>query len=144
VDKALGYGVDGMKVDGNDVVACYETMKKAVSHARGGGGSVLIEAMTYRRKGHAEHDNQAYVPEGEIAWWAENNDPIDRYERFLRSKKILSGKMADRIGAEIKDLLARAAEEAEDAPLPQGEEAAFGVFDNRFMEPAFRKKILER
>jgi pyruvate dehydrogenase E1 component alpha subunit/2-oxoisovalerate dehydrogenase E1 component alpha subunit len=56
----------GLQTDGNDIVACYETMKQAVEHARGGNGSVLIEALTYRRKGHAEHDNQSYVPAGEI------------------------------------------------------------------------------
>ncbi len=90
VDKAIGYGIFGLQVDGNDVVACYETMKKAVSHARSGKGSVLIEAMTYRRKGHAEHDNQAYVPAGEIEWWAEHNDPVTRCERFLIDKGIFS------------------------------------------------------
>jgi pyruvate dehydrogenase E1 component alpha subunit/2-oxoisovalerate dehydrogenase E1 component alpha subunit len=83
VDKAIGYGIKGLSVDGNDVIACYEVMKQAVEHARGGNGSVLIEAHTYRRKGHAEHDNQSYVPDGEIDWWATNNDPVTRYERYL-------------------------------------------------------------
>ena len=62
VDKAIGYGIKGMQVDGNDILACYEAMKEAAEYARGGNGSVLIEALTYRRKGHAEHDNQGYVP----------------------------------------------------------------------------------
>src|ERR1041385_5197198 len=67
-DKAAGYGINAHIVDGNDVVACYESMKRAVDFARRGGGAVLLEAKTYRRKGHAEHDDQRYVPAGEIEW----------------------------------------------------------------------------
>src|SRR5206468_9907018 len=59
VDKAVGYGVPGEQADGNDVLAVYETTKRAVDRARAGGGVTLIELMTYRRKGHAEHDNQS-------------------------------------------------------------------------------------
>src|SRR3954469_8770987 len=62
-DKAIGYGIPGVRADGNDVVATYQVTKEAVDRARAGGGVTLIELMTYRRKGHAEHDNQSYVPE---------------------------------------------------------------------------------
>src|SRR5918993_1401836 len=79
-EKAAGYGIPGYIVDGNDVIACYEATRKAAEHARGGGGAVLIEAKTYRRKGHAEHDDQRYVAPGEIEWWEKHNDPVDRYE----------------------------------------------------------------
>jgi pyruvate dehydrogenase E1 component alpha subunit/2-oxoisovalerate dehydrogenase E1 component alpha subunit len=144
VDKAIGYGVKGMQVDGNDIVACYETMKEAVEYARGGNGSVLVEAMTYRRKGHAEHDNQAYVPTGEIEWWAENNDPVNRYEKFLNDEKILTRKKMNEIEAEIKELLDAEADWAEMQPLPKAEDAAMDVFDNSIVQPAFKKKILER
>src|SRR5690242_10388449 len=82
-EKAAGYGIPAHIVDGNDVVACYEVTKQAAEYARRGGGAVLIEAKTYRRKGHAEHDDQRYVAEGEIEWWETQNDPIDRYERYL-------------------------------------------------------------
>src|SRR5437763_14652630 len=84
-DKAAGYGIPGYVVDGNDVVACYEVMKKAVESARDGGGSALIEAETYRRKGHAEHDDQRYLPEGELELW-EQRAPLERYQRHLISK----------------------------------------------------------
>src|SRR5215510_5891759 len=83
VDKAIGYGVPGEQADGNDVIAVYDVTKRAVDHARGGGGVTLIELMTYRRKGHAEHDNQSYVPAGEIDRWARENDPLDRYVQRL-------------------------------------------------------------
>ena len=105
VDKATGYGVKGLQVDGNDIIACYETMKEAVEHARSGNGSVIIEALTYRRKGHAEHDNQAYVPAGEKEWWAEHNDPIIRYEKFLIDEKILTRKKMNEVEKRNKRVL---------------------------------------
>src|ERR687895_995202 len=83
VDKAIGYGIPGEQADGNDVLAVYDVTKRAVDRARQGGGVSLIELMTYRRKGHAEHDNQSYVPPGEIDRWAAENDPIDRYHERL-------------------------------------------------------------
>ena len=143
VDKAIGYGIKGLQVDGNDIVACYETMKEAVEYARPGSGAVLIEALTYRRKGHAEHDNQAYVPEGEIKWWAEHNDPVIRYEKFLTQKRILTRKRMEEIEAEIKDFLQSESDWAENSPLPDPEEAAKNVFDNRLVKPAFKKKVLD-
>src|ERR671933_620743 len=79
VDKAPGYGIAGERADGNDVLAVYDVTKRAVDRARRGEGVTLIELMTYRRKGHAEHDNQSYVPAGEIERWAKTNDPLDRY-----------------------------------------------------------------
>ena len=65
-EKAAGYGIPAHIVDGNDVISCYEVSKHAADYARNGGGAVLIEAKTYRRKGHAEHDDQRYVAAGEI------------------------------------------------------------------------------
>ena len=116
---------------------------EAVDHAREGNGSVLIEAMTYRRKGHAEHDNQAYVPEGEIEWWAEHNDPITRYEKFLSDKDLLSGAKIDSIRSEINDFLDAEAAWAEKEPLPDPLEAAKGVFDNSLVKPALKKPVLK-
>ncbi len=144
VDKASGYGIKGLSVDGNDVVACYETMKTAVDYARDGGGAVLIEAMTYRRKGHAEHDNQSYVPAGEIDFWATNNDPIDRFERFLIERKHAAQKDLNKTIAEISSYLQTELEIAEAAPFPEPESAAYDVFDNQIVRPAFKRKVLEK
>lgn len=144
VDKAIGYGILGLQTDGNDIVACYETMKTAVEHARGGGGSVLIEAMTYRRKGHAEHDNQSYVPAGEIEYWAENNDPVSRFERYLTDEKILTQSEMDEIVSEVSEYLESELAIAEEAGMPEPVSAAYDVFDNRVVPPAFKKKVLEK
>ena len=69
-DKAAGYGVHGECCDGNDVLAVYDMTRRAVARARAGGGASLLEVMTYRRKGHAEHDTQSYVPAQELAEFA--------------------------------------------------------------------------
>jgi pyruvate dehydrogenase E1 component alpha subunit/2-oxoisovalerate dehydrogenase E1 component alpha subunit len=86
IDKAIGYGIPGEQADGNDVIATYEVTKRAVDRARRGEGVSLVELITYRRKGHAEHDNQSYVPPGEIERWAKDNDPLDRYVARLRDE----------------------------------------------------------
>src|SRR5688500_8117854 len=86
-EKAAGYGIPGYVVDGNDVVACYEVMSRAAREARAGGGASIIEAKTYRRKGHAEHDDQRYIPAGEIEYW-EKRDTVERFQRHLRSKGV--------------------------------------------------------
>src|SRR3989441_8774350 len=85
-EKAQGYGIPTVTVDGNDVLAVYAAAKHAVERARRGKGVHFIEVKTYRRKGHAEHDDQHYVPENELERWAKENDPIDRYMRQLAMK----------------------------------------------------------
>ena len=139
-DKAAGYGIPGYVVDGNDVVACYEVMKRAAEFARGGGGAVLIEAKTYRRKGHAEHDDQRYLPEGELEFW-EKKDPVDRFQRHLLWQGIATEEKLDEIVADVKREIDEDAEWAESSPMPEAEKAAYNVFDNTIVPPAFRPKI---
>ena len=142
-EKAAAFGIPGYIVDGNDVIACYEVTKQAVDYARSGRGAVLIEAKTYRRKGHAEHDDQRYVPEGEIEWWEKHNDPIDRFERFLLEEKVTTKEKLDQITADVMREIDEDCEWAESSPMPEPEVAAHGVFDNSIVPPAFRPKILE-
>src|SRR5579885_1879332 len=129
VDKAVGYGIPGEQADGNDVIATYEVTKRAVDRARRGDGVSLVELITYRRKGHAEHDNQSYVPDGEIERWARENDPVDRYIRVLLDH----GADAAELGA-IDERVQRevdiATDEAERSPMPEGPDALVGVYAN--------------
>src|SRR3954451_2263828 len=127
-DKALGYGIPGVRADGNDVVATYQVTKEAVDRARSGGGVTLIELMTYRRKGHAEHDNQSYVPEGEIDRWARENDPVDRYMTELSSKRGVSAEELARIDGRVKAEIDAATDEAERSPAPEPRDALRGVY----------------
>ena len=142
-EKAAGYGIPAHIVDDNDVVACYEVTKQAADYARRGGGAVLIEAKTYRRKGHAEHDDQRYVAEGEVEWWEKNNDPLDRYERYLLECNHATKEKLEEIDASVIREIDEDCAWAESSPMPEAEQAAYGVFDNNVVPPAFRPKVLE-
>jgi TPP-dependent pyruvate/acetoin dehydrogenase alpha subunit len=144
VEKAGGYAIPGYIVDGNDIIACYEVTKRAAEYARRGGGAVLIEAKTYRRRGHAEHDDQRYVPAGEIEWWEQNNDPVDRYERYLVESEVADKNKLDEITESIQREIDEDVEWAESSPMPDPEQAAYRVFDNTVVPPAFRPAILEK
>ena len=126
VDKAAAYGIPGVRADGNDVLAVYGATQPAVELARNGGGCTLIELVTYRRKGHAEHDNQSYVPAGEIEAW-EAKDPIDRCIRdFTAAGWATDGELAD-IDARIAALLDEAVAACENEPMPGAMSALDGV-----------------
>ena len=142
-DKAAGYNVPGYIVDGNDVVECYEVTKEAVEFARGGGGAVLIEAKTYRRRGHAEHDDQRYLPEGELDFW-EKRDPVDRFARHLVAQEIATREKLDEIAAGVRREVDEDSAWAESSPMPEAERAAYNVFDNSRVPPAFRPKVFGR
>jgi TPP-dependent pyruvate/acetoin dehydrogenase alpha subunit len=128
VDKAIGYGVPGEQADGNDVLATYDVTKRAVDRARSGGGVTLIELMTYRRKGHAEHDNQSYVPKGEIERWERDNDPIDRYAARLIDEFEFEPTELEAVDADVRGEVDRATDEAEQAPFPEPLDALEGVY----------------
>ncbi|MBX9927574.1 MAG: thiamine pyrophosphate-dependent dehydrogenase E1 component subunit alpha [Gemmatimonadaceae bacterium] len=137
VDKAIGYGVYGEQADGNDVLAVYDVTKRAVDRARAGGGVSLIELMTYRRKGHAEHDSQSYVPEGEIERWAAENDPFDRCAAMLRDREGVSPDEIAAIDARVHQEIDAATDIAEASPPPEALDALIGVYG----EPAAEKPL---
>jgi pyruvate dehydrogenase E1 component alpha subunit/2-oxoisovalerate dehydrogenase E1 component alpha subunit len=128
VDKAAGYGVPGVRADGNDVLATYDVTKTAVDRARSGGGVTLIELITYRRKGHAEHDNQSYVPAGEIERWERENDPIDRYVKRLLEEFDFDGSQLEAVDARVRSEVDAATDEAEKAAPPQPLDALEGIY----------------
>ncbi|HWP36053.1 MAG TPA: thiamine pyrophosphate-dependent dehydrogenase E1 component subunit alpha [Gemmatimonadales bacterium] len=125
--KAKAYGIPADTVDGNDVFAVYDATRRAVARARAGEGVSMIEVVTYRRKGHAEHDDQRYQPREEIEQW-ERNDPIERYTASVTSNGWLDpGELAaidQRVTAELDAAIAA----CENDPLPDPESALSGVF----------------
>ena len=127
VDKAVGYGIPGERADGNDVLAVYDVTRRAVDRARRGEGVTLIELVTYRRKGHAEHDNQSYVPAGEIERWERENDPLTRYVKLLAAEGVTPADF-EAIDARVTEEIDRATDEAEKSEMPQGEDALRGVY----------------
>ena len=85
VYKALAYGIPALRVDGNDVLACYTAMRDAVAYARSGGGPMFVEALTYRVSAHSTSDDPSrYRDESVTAVWKTERDPIQRYRHFLR------------------------------------------------------------
>ena len=126
-DRAKAYGISSYIVDGNDIVAMYKTAKEAVDRARAGEGPILIEAKSFRRMGHAQHDPAEYVPKEMRAYW-EARDPIVLYEKFLTSEKILDSKGKKEIDDKIDSLLQKERDFAENSPMPPAELAAEGVY----------------
>jgi TPP-dependent pyruvate/acetoin dehydrogenase alpha subunit len=126
-DRAKAYGIASYIVDGNDVVAVYTTAKEAVARARAGEGPILIEAKTFRRRGHAQHDPAEYVPKVQRAYW-ESRDPITLYEKFLTEEKLLDAKGKKEIEEKISALLEKEREFAENSPMPPPETADQGVY----------------
>jgi TPP-dependent pyruvate/acetoin dehydrogenase alpha subunit len=126
-DRAKAYGISSYIVDGNDVVAVYTTATEAVERARAGEGPILIEAKTFRRRGHAQHDPAEYVPKEQRAHW-EKRDPIALYEEFLTGEKLLDAKGKKEIENTIHALLEKDREFAENSPMPPPETADQGVY----------------
>jgi len=140
VDKAIGYGIPGERTDGNDVLAVYDVTRRAVDRARRGEGVSLVELMTYRRKGHAEHDNQSYVPDGEIEQWERENDPITRYIARLRDEFDVT---EDEISA-IDDRVRREVDEATDVAERSGPPAALDGLVGIYADPPSEKPLWYR
>ena len=126
-DRAKAYGMDSYIVDGNNVVAVYNTAREAVERARAGEGPILIEAKTFRRLGHAQHDPAEYVPKVMRTYW-EARDPIALYEKFLTSERLLDAAGRKEIDDKLDRLLTADREFAEDSPLPPPEFAEGGVY----------------
>jgi pyruvate dehydrogenase E1 component alpha subunit len=127
VDKAPGYGIPGVSIDGNDVQAVFAATREAVARARGGGGPTLIECRTMRMRGHSEADRYTYVPKALLEEWAAR-DPIVVYERHLTQAGVLTSEVAramqERIAREIEDSLTW----AEASPEPDPATVADGVY----------------
>ena len=126
-DKARAYGIPGVRCDGNDVLACYELTRQAVDRARAGEGVTLVEFVTYRRKGHAEHDNQSYQPKEQIADW-EKNDPVDRYVKQLKDNGWASGATLEAIDQRVQRELDEAVSSCENEPQPETSSTLEGVY----------------
>jgi TPP-dependent pyruvate/acetoin dehydrogenase alpha subunit len=126
-DRAKAYGITSYIVDGNDVADVYSTTKEAVDRARAGEGPILIEAKTFRRMGHAQHDPAEYVPKEMREYW-EKRDPILLHEKFLTEKKLLDAKTKKAIETKIEELLTKDRDFAESSPMPPPELAEKGVY----------------
>ena len=140
-DKAVGYGIPGVRVDGGDVLAVYEATREAVARARAGDGPTFIEAVTYRAAPHATADDpSAYIDETRVEE-EKQRECVARYEAYLRRLGLLSDEAAETVRAAAADLMREgiAAAEAEPKPDPSL------VFSHAFVDPpaSFEQDLAE-
>ena len=126
-DRGVGYGIPGVVVDGQDAMAVYDTVGEAVARARKGEGPTLIEAKTYRYRGHFEGDAGTYRPKEEIEKWMAR-DPVRIFQEQLINTKGLTVKQAEEIDREILAEIDKAVQFAKESPFPEPEEALNNVY----------------
>jgi TPP-dependent pyruvate/acetoin dehydrogenase alpha subunit len=125
-DRALGYGIPGVTVDGTDLEAVFDATTKAVEHARAGKGPTLIESVTMRMRGHAEHDPAGYVPKEQLEEWSKK-DPVMKARELLKKSGIKEKEIAA-LETSCKAEIESAVEHANTLPPPDEEEAFKNVF----------------
>lgn len=139
--KAQAYGFEGVRVDGNDVLAVYKVAQKAVERAREGGGPTLIEAVTYRLGGHSSSDDPTrYRDPQEVERW-QRRDPLIRFRRYLESRGLWSEKKEIQLQEKLHEEISRAIQEAEAAPPPPIETLIEDVYAEP--PPRLRKQLAE-
>ena len=116
-DRAVGYGMPGVVVDGNDVLAVRDVLARAAARARGGGGPTLVECKTFRMRGHEEASGTDYVPADQVAAWAAR-DPLARFEARLDADGALDAGGRSALRAEIEAEVGRVVAAALDDPPP--------------------------
>ena len=116
--RAAGYGIPGVVVDGNDLIAVYEVMTEALKRARNGEGPTVIECKTYRFRRHSEREPHDLRPEEEVKYQMEHNDPVKRYCSYLLDNGIARQEQLDELNSSVKEEVADAIKFAEESPFP--------------------------
>jgi TPP-dependent pyruvate/acetoin dehydrogenase alpha subunit len=125
--RAAAYGMRGVRVDGNDVPALFAAATEAVEAARSGAGPTLLEAMTYRHRGHHEGDPMAYRSKEEVEAWRAR-DPIPRFRAWLFERSLLTPTEDGRLAAEVQAEVDAATAFARESPWPVPEAALEDVY----------------
>ena len=126
-DRGIGYGMPGIRIDGTDLPTVYRVASEAIERARSGRGPTLIESLTMRMRGHAEHDDQHYVPAGVLEEWA-RKDPVDQFLAWLQDAGHLAHLDIGALKTSLEEDVLAAVERARHAPEPGLETATLGVF----------------
>ena len=140
--RALGYGMPGIRVDGNDVLACYAVMAEAAARARAGGGPTLIEAVTYRVGPHTTSDDPTrYRTDAELESWIAR-DPIARYRTFLQNTGVLTERLEQRVAAHSRRLRTELRDAIVGAPDPDITEMFDTVYADITPDLAAQRELL--
>jgi 2-oxoisovalerate dehydrogenase E1 component len=148
IDKAIGYGIEGVKVDGNNVLEVYDTVKNLAESLRKKPRPILLECVTFRMRGHEEASGTKYVPKELMETWA-LKDPLENYEQFLWKEKVIDQKTIDslrkKIKKEIDEGLAIAFEETHPVANTELELSdVYAPFVQQVVETASEKKSEKR
>jgi len=128
-DRAVGYGIPGMTIDGNDLLTVYKTAKEMIKRAREGGGPSLLEVKTYRIKGHFVGDPELYRDKKEVEeFWL--NEPIKKFEKKLVELKMLNEIEKKKIWEDSQKEINKAVVFAKESPIPSAEDALTDLFVN--------------
>jgi len=128
--KALAYGIPGLLVDGNDVLAMYLAAKEALERAKGGGGPTLIEAYTFRLMMHTTADDASrYRSEEEVRYW-KDRDPIKRMRSYLQKRSIWSEGWEKELVRRAETMIKEAVEKAESVPPLKPEDLFLNMFSD--------------
>jgi TPP-dependent pyruvate/acetoin dehydrogenase alpha subunit len=131
-ERAAAYGIPGLTVDGNDVLAIYEAATQAISGARQGTGPTLLECESYRYKGHSRFEPATYRPQKELEAWLKR-DPITQFRQRLKTENILSPEEADAVKNEVEATMQKAidfAKQSQAATVEQIPPLVFAQFEN--------------
>jgi 2-oxoisovalerate dehydrogenase E1 component len=123
IDKCIGYGIEGVKVDGNNVLEVYDTIARLAADLRQNPRPVLVEAITFRMRGHEEASGTKYVPDELFVQWAKK-DPVENFEQFLRQEGVLTDERVADLRASIKAEIEAGIEQAFPEPDPVADRQA--------------------
>lgn len=127
-DRASAYGIEGVIVDGNDILAVYDVMKEAAERAYNGQGATLVEAKTYRLVPHSsDDDDRSYRSREEVAEW-KKKDPLSQYQNYLQQEGILNQTRIDDYEARAQEDVNTAQRFAEESPDPAPQDAIADVY----------------
>lgn len=129
-DRAIGYGMPGVTVDGNDPLAVYQAVKEAAERARNGKGPTLIEAVCYRLTAHSSDDDDSSYREKEEVEAARKKDGLITFSKYLKDLDVLTEEIDEKMNDEIRDLINEATDYAEKAPFAAPE----SIFDHVYGE----------
>lgn len=117
IDKAIGYGIEGVQVDGNNVLEVYDTVKSLADSMRKKPRPILLECITFRMRGHEEASGTKYVPKELMVEWAKK-DPVENFENYLIKEEVIDAKYAETIRKKIKKEIDEGLNEAFEEKLP--------------------------
>ena len=148
IDKGPAYGIDALQVDGNNIIEVYHTVRQAAASIRKNPRPMLIEAITFRMRGHEEASGTKYVPQELFEKWAKK-DPVENFEKYLLDEVILTHKVMESIKEEIRAEIENGLQTAFATPMPEAHaqeelEDMYRPFDQELIKPASEAKSERR